>query len=222
MMISQPPADSTDELQLIGALRRRDEAAFAALVDRYHASLVRLAQMYVADRAAAEEVAQETWLAVLKGIDRFEGRSSFKTWLFRILTNIAKTRGVRESRSVPFSALFDSEAEPFEPAVNPDRFRSADAPQWPNNWAEPPGAWGEHPEDVLLSHEMRGYIQAAIERLPPAQREVITLRDVNGWSSNEVCNTLGISETNQRVLLHRARAKVRLALEQYLGKGNSH
>jgi RNA polymerase sigma-70 factor (ECF subfamily) len=209
----------SDESRLIESLRRRDETAFATLVDRYHATLIRLAQLYVPDRAAAEEVVQETWLGVLKGIDRFEGRSSFKTWLFRILTNTAKTRGVRDSRSLPFSALFDAETEPFEPAVDPNRFRPADAPQWPGNWLEPPGAWGEHPEERLLSRETLACIRSAIEALPPAQREVITLRDIDGWNSAEVCNALGISETNQRVLLHRARSKVRLAVEQYLGKG---
>lgn len=209
-----------DESRLIDSLRRRDEAAFALLVDRYHVTLIRLAQMYVPDRAAAEEVVQETWLGVIKGIDRFEGRSSFKTWLFRILTNTAKTRGVRDSRSLPFSALFDAETEPFEPAVDPHRFRPADAPQWPGNWMEPPRAWGQSPEEWLLSRETLACIRSAIAALPPAQREVITLRDVDGWSSEEVCNALGISETNQRVLLHRARSKVRLALEQYRGTGN--
>ena len=205
-----------NETQLIDALRRRDETAFTTLVDQYHVSLVRLAQMYVADRAAAEEVAQETWLGVLKGIDRFEGRSSVKTWLFRILTNIAKTRGVRENRSLPFSAFWEAEAEPFEPAVAPDRFRPSDDPQWPHHWAFEPPAWGDHPEERLLSNEAQAVIRDAIEALPPAQREVITLRDLEGWSSAEVCNTLLISETNQRVLLHRARSKVRHALEQYL------
>ncbi len=210
-------AGFANETQLIDALRRRDETAFAALVDQYHSSLLRLAQMYVADRAAAEEVVQDTWLGVLKGIDRFEGRSSFKTWLFRILTNIAKTRGVRENRSLPFSAFWEAEAEPFDPAVAPDRFRPSDDPQWPHHWAFEPPAWGDHPEERLLSNEAQAVIRRAIETLPPAQREVITLRDLEGWSSDEVCNTLLISETNQRVLLHRARSKVRRALEQYLG-----
>lgn len=205
----------TEEANLVEALRRRDEAAFVALVDRYHASLVRLAQLYVADRAAAEEVVQDTWLGVLKGIDRFEGRSSFKTWLFRILTNTAKTRGVREARSVPFSALFDAESEPFEPAVDPDRFSPPDEP-WTGSWSIEPGAWNDQPEDRLLSRETLAHIRSAIEALPPAQREVITLRDIDGWSSDEVCNALNITETNQRVLLHRARSKVRAALEDYL------
>jgi len=208
---------SADDLRLIEALRRRDEAAFAALIDQYHTSLLRLAQLYVSDRPAAEEVVQDTWLGVLKGIDRFEGRSSLKTWLYRILTNRAKTRGVRDAnaRSVPFSALWDADAEPFEPAVEPDRFLPPDHPQWPGHWIESVNAWGDHPEERLLSREARAQIQAAIEQLPPAQHEVITLRDIEGWSSEEVCNTLGISGTNQRVLLHRARSKVRRALERY-------
>jgi RNA polymerase sigma-70 factor (ECF subfamily) len=205
-----------DELRLIEALRQREEAAFTALIDRYHTALLRLAQMYVSDRTAAEEVVQDTWIGVLKGIDRFEGRSSFKTWLFRILTNIAKTRGVRESRSIPFSALSDGEGDAFEPAVEADRFLPPDHPRWPGHWADPVEAWGEHPEERLLARETRAQIQAAIDRLPPAQREVITLRDVEGWSSDEVCNTLLISETNQRVLLHRARSKVRRELGHYL------
>jgi RNA polymerase sigma-70 factor (ECF subfamily) len=213
--------DYISETQLLDALRRRDEGAFAILVDQYHDSLVRLAQMYVPDRAAAEEVAQDTWLGVLKGIDRFEGRSSFKTWLFRILTNIAKTRGVRENRSLPFSAFWEAEAEPFEPAVAADRFRPSDDPQWPHHWAFEPPVWGDHPEERLLSNEVQGVIRRAIEALPPAQREVITLRDLEGWSSAEVCNTLVISETNQRVLLHRARSKVRRALEHYLGASSN-
>ena len=205
-----------DEAQLIDALRRRDEQAFVTLIDQYHASLLRLAQMYVADRAAAEEVVQETWLGVLKGIDRFEGRSSLKTWLFRILTNLAKTRGVRESRSLPFSAFWEAEAEPFEPAVEPNRFRPPDDARWPHHWDVEPAAWSDHPEERLLSNEAQALIRRVIETLPPAQREVITLRDLEGWNSAEVCNTLLISETNQRVLLHRARSKVRRALEQYL------
>jgi len=205
-----------NEIQLIDALRRRDETAFTILVDQYHVSLIHLAQLYVADRAAAEEVVQDTWLGVLKGIDRFEGRSSFKTWLFRILTNIAKTRGMRENRNLPFSAFWEAETEPSEPAVSPDRFRPSDDPQWPHHWAFEPSPWGDHPEERFLSNEAQAVIRHAIEALPPAQREVITLRDLEGWSSEEVCNTLLISETNQRVLLHRARSKVRRALEQYL------
>jgi RNA polymerase sigma-70 factor (ECF subfamily) len=196
-----------NEAALVAALRRGDEAAFRALIDMYHAMLVRVARMYVSTQAVAEEVAQETWLAVLEGIGRFEGRSSLKTWLFRILTNRAKTRGIREGRSLPFSAL-----EPDEPAVESERFHGGDH-AWPGHWSAPPA---EFPEDRLLAGETREVIERAIEALPPTQRTVISLRDIEGWSADEVCNALTLSETNQRVLLHRARSAVRAALEQYL------
>jgi RNA polymerase sigma-70 factor (ECF subfamily) len=170
----------------------------------------------VGDHALAEEVAQETWLGVLRGLDRFEGRSSLKTWLFSILVNRAKTRGQRESRSIPFSALWDPDAEPDEPAVEPDRFFPPDHPDWPGHWAAFPKSWDQVPEEALLSQEALAVIQTAVAGLPPSQREVITLRDIQGWTSDEVCNVLNIGETNQRVLLHRARSKVRHALERYL------
>jgi len=208
------PLAEQNEGELVAALRAGDEAAFASLVDRYHASLVRLARMYVRDPAVAEEVAQETWLGVLAGIDRFEGRSSLKTWLFRILTNRAKTRGERERRSVPFSSVTpDSD----EPAVDPERFQG-DAERYPGGWKESPQPWEGDPEERLLAGEVRALILDAIEQLPPNQRAVITLRDIEGFSSNETRNVLDVSETNQRVLLHRARSKVRRALEQYLGE----
>jgi len=196
-----------DERTLVARLRAGEEAAFRALIEMYHAMLVRVARMYVSSQAVAEEVAQETWLAVLQGIDRFEERSSLKTWLFRILTNRAKTRGIREGRSLPFSAL---EAE--EPAVEPDRFHGGDH-AWPGHWSAPPRGF---PEERLLAAETREVIERAIEALPPTQRAVISLRDIEGWSADEVCNALTLSETNQRVLLHRARSSVRAALEQYL------
>jgi RNA polymerase sigma-70 factor (ECF subfamily) len=199
------------EEELVAALRAGDEAAFEALVDRYQSSLVRLARMYVRDRSTAEEVVQETWLAVLNGIDRFEGRSSFKTWLFRILTNRAKTRGQRESRSVPFSSIGD----PEEPAVDPDRFRDA-ADQHPGGWRDFPQPWEGDPEERLLAGETRALILDTIEQLPPNQRAVITLRDIEGFDAEDVRNVLDLTDTNQRVLLHRARSKVRRALEQYL------
>jgi RNA polymerase sigma-70 factor (ECF subfamily) len=198
-----------DETALIAALRRGDEVAFMTLVERYHPSLIRLAQLYVKDRTVAEEVAQEAWLGVLKGLDTFEGRSSLKTWIFRIVTNIAKTRGQREGRSVAFSTLGDAGAESDGPAVDPDRFQPA------GHWITPPPDWGEAPEERILRREARDQIQAAIAALPPNQREVITLRDVEGWPAAEVCNALGISETNQRVLLHRARSRVRRTVEEY-------
>jgi RNA polymerase sigma-70 factor (ECF subfamily) len=205
-----------DELRLLERLRAGDERAFMDLVDRYHASLLRLARMYVASGAVAEEVVQEAWLGVLKGLDRFEGRSSLKTWIFRILTNVAKTRGQREARTIPFSSAWRPGPEATEPAVDPDRFLPADHDRWPHHWAFAPTSW-ETPEESLLSGETRALILKTIEGLPGAQREVITLRDIEGWSSDEVCNALDITETNQRVLLHRARSKVRGALERYLG-----
>ena len=195
------------EAQLVAALRAGDEAAFRSLIEMYHAMLVRVARMYVSTDAAAEDVAAETWLAVLEGIDRFEGRSSLKTWIFRILTNRAKTRGIREGRSLPFSSL-----EPDEPSVDADRFHGGDH-NWPGHWAAPPVGF---PEERLLAAETRGVIERAIEALPPTQRAVISLRDVEGWSAEDVCNALTLSETNQRVLLHRARSAVRAALEWYL------
>jgi RNA polymerase sigma-70 factor (ECF subfamily) len=202
-----------NDAQLVAALRARDEAAFMELVRRYHASLFRVAQIYVPSRAVAEEVIQETWLGVLKGIDRFEGRSSLKTWIFRVLTNIAKTRAQYEGRHIPFSAL-DQPGRVPEPAVAADRFLPPDDPQWPGGWAAPPASW--RPDDRLVAKETRELVADAIERLPPNQRAVISLRDVEGWGSEEVCEVLGVSESNQRVLLHRARSKLRAELERYL------
>jgi len=199
---------SPQEAKLVEKLRAGDEEAFMELIRGLNPSLLRVARMFVPTSALAEDVVQETWLAVLKGIDRFEGRSSLKTWIFRILTNTAKTRGERERRSVPFSTL-DPEEGGFEPAVERSRFTGT------GHWAVLPRAW---PEDRLLARETRSMIERAIERLPPSQRAVITLRDVEGWTADEVRNALELSETNQRVLLHRARAKVRGALEQYLSE----
>ena len=205
-----------DDEQLLLALRRRDEQAFATLVERYHARLVRLAGLFVANQAVAEEVAQETWIGVLQGIDRFAGRSSLRTWLFRILTNQAKRRGQREARSMPFAA-FSARADTdyAEPAVPPERFLPA-GDEWAGHWVNYPQNWREAPEAVFLAHETCALVQRAIDALPLKQRLVITLRDVEGFPSAEVCHALAISETNQRVLLHRARSKVRGQLEHYL------
>src|SRR3954469_10249964 len=203
--------ESEADAALVARLRKGDESAFAELIDSYGATMLRVAQMFVRDRASAEEVVQETWLAVLNGIDRFEGRSSLKTWLFRILTNRAKTRGQRDGRTVPFSSLAGA-GEEDEPAVDPDRFLGADSAE-PGAWAAPPRAW---PQDTLIEKETLGVIQMAIEELPDAQREVIRLRDVEGWTPMEVADALEITDGNQRVLLHRARSKVRSALERYL------
>jgi len=201
---------SREDAELVDGLRARDEAAFAALTRMYGAGMLRVARMYVSSRAVAEEVVQESWLAVLNGIDRFEGRSSLKTWLFRIVANTAKTRGVREARSRPFSSFGGEGA-----SVPPERFLGADA-RFPGHWAVPPASWAGVPEERLLAAETMDVIRRTIERLPPSQRAVLTLRDLEGLSTDEVCNALHLTETNGRVLLHRARAKVRAALEEYL------
>ncbi|MGH2535120.1 MAG: RNA polymerase sigma factor [Thermomicrobiales bacterium] len=207
-----------DDARLVAGLRAGDEAAFAALIDRYQASLVRLAMLYVPNRPAAEDVVQETWLGVLQGIGRFEARSSLKTWLFRILINRAKRRGAREHRSIPFSVAWGIDADQGVAAVEPECFHPR-GHRWAGHWTSFPTSWEDLPEERLVSREARTRIDEVIAGLPPGQREVITLRDVEGWGSAEVCNALGISETNQRVLLHRARSKVRRALEHYLAGG---
>ena len=206
-----PPPGQAD---VVAALRSGDEDAFAALVEEYGPAMLRVAQMYVSTRAVAEEVVQEAWLGVLSGIGRFEGRSSLKTWIFRILTNRAKTRGQREGRSVPFSSLARHDPESDEATVDADRFQRGG--RWDGHWTSAPSRWSELPENRLVGKETTEVAREAIAALPATQRTVITLRDVEGWSSEEVRNALGLSETNQRVLLHRARAKVRRALESYL------
>lgn len=200
------------DAQLVAALLAGDEATFARLVRDWNSSMLRVARIFVPSRAIAEDVVQETWVRVLGALDRFEGRSSLKTWVFRILVNTAKTRAQREGRVLPFSALNNPARIP-EAAVDPDRFRPEDDPRYPGHWAAPPP---ELPEERLLAAETRQQIAAAIDALPATQAAVIRLRDVDGWSSEEVRNALDISEVNQRVLLHRARAKVRQALEDYL------
>lgn len=200
---------------LVDLLRAGDESAFAEIVDEWSAALLRVAQIYVSSRAVAEEVVADTWLAVLRGLPQFEGRSMLKTWVFRILTNTAKTRAQREGRTVPFSALRDPGRVP-EPAVDPDRFLDEAHARWPGHWAAPPTRWDTLPEERLLGDETRRVIEEAINDLPPGQRAVISLRDVEGWSADDVCNALEISESNQRVLLHRARAKVRQTIEEYV------
>jgi RNA polymerase sigma-70 factor (ECF subfamily) len=216
--IAAPAA--AEEVALVEALRRGDEQAFASLIDRYHSSLLRLAMSYVATREAAEDVVQETWMGVLNGIDRFEARSSLKTWIFRILVNRAKTKGVRERRSVPFSSLDgDGDGDEHQPSVDPSRFqegsRSAGA------WSAPPESWEGIPEQRLLSGETAAIVDEAIASLPERQRAVITLRDIRGFTAQEACEVLGLTEANQRVLLHRARSKVRAHLEEYLGSAEA-
>jgi RNA polymerase sigma-70 factor, ECF subfamily len=209
-------AQSFEETKLVEALRKGDEPAFALLVQRHYASMLSLARNYVSSRAVAEEVVQEAWLGVLKGLDQFEARSSLKTWIFRILINRAKTFMKREGRTLPFSSVGDRDDDPAEPSVDPARFHAADHPTWSHHWRTPPRAWGESPEERLLSTETQAIIRRAIDELPHSQRAVVTMRDIEGWEPKEVCVTLSISEANQRVLLHRARSKVRCALEQYL------
>jgi RNA polymerase sigma-70 factor (ECF subfamily) len=209
---ARPRVQWTDDAALVDALRAGDEAAFIWLVERYHGGLVRTAMTYVRDRDVAEEVVQEAWIGVIRGLDRFEGRSSLATWIFRIVTYQARSRGKRERRMVPISAF---EAGPDEPAVDPARFLPAGVP-WTGHWADAPRQWGADASERLLSREMQAVVVAALERLPAAQRTVLTLRDIQGQDSDEVCAALDISAGNQRVLLHRARSRVRQALEDYL------
>ncbi|HET8821783.1 MAG TPA: sigma-70 family RNA polymerase sigma factor [Thermoleophilaceae bacterium] len=204
-----------DDESVVAALRAGDGDAFAWLVDRHSRAMLRVATAYVRDRAAAEEAVQEAWIGVIRGIDRFEGRASLQTWIFRILTNVAKRAGGREARSTPFSALAAAE-DTGEPAVDPDRFLPADHELHPGHWAVPPARWPT-PEEGLLAGEARAVIATAIADLPPAQRTVIALRDIEGWSAEEVCAALELSGGNQRILLHRGRSRVRSAIEDYLG-----
>jgi RNA polymerase sigma-70 factor (ECF subfamily) len=203
----------SDDSLLVDALRRGDESAFSWLLDTYHRPLHRTAVSFVGSGATADEVVQETWLAVITGIDRFEGRSSLKTWIYRILMNIARTRGAREARSVPFSSAVP-ESENAEPPFSPDRFQRRGFSA--GHWSVPPEPWDDLTDDRLLAEATLDRVRDAIAALPERQRIVITLRDLDGLGAAEVCDLLDLSETNQRVLLHRARARVRQTLEDYL------
>jgi RNA polymerase sigma-70 factor, ECF subfamily len=209
-------AVSPEESALLDALRRGDEAAFARLLGEHHASLRRVARLYVGNAAIADEVVQDTWLGVIRGIWAFEGRSSLKTWIFRILVNRARTRAARESRSAFAGTLPTESGAEAVPPVSPEHFLLADDPPAPGRWAQPPPDPGLSPERSLLTKELRERLGSVIDALPSNLRIVLWLRDVEGWSSQEVCNALAIQETNQRVLLHRARSRVRVALEPYL------
>ena len=206
---------SPADLALVERLRAGDETTFMMLVEQHQAAMLRLARMYVSSRAVAEDVVQEAWLGILNGLDRFEGRSSLRTWMYRILVNIAKTHGRREGRSVPFSALAGAEDDS---PIDPEWFQSA-SERNPGHWRTFPHDWRGVPEDRLLGNETLQRIGLAIDALPPMQAEVLRLRDVLGWSSDEVRNALELSETNQRVLLHRARGRVRRELDAYLSEG---
>jgi RNA polymerase sigma-70 factor (ECF subfamily) len=202
---------SVEELHQVEALRRGEEGAFVELVNQYAPSLLQLARCYVPSRAVAEEVVQETWLGVLQGIHRFEARSSLKTWIFRILVNRAIERGKREGRVVSFSSL---DGERWEGAVDPSRFMGPDR-ELPDHWAVPVSNWGEDPETRLLSEEAMSVIQKAIAALPASEQVVVSLRDVEGWTTGEVSEALGVSDAHQRVLLHRGRSRLRRTLEQF-------
>ena len=213
-MAASPGATREDDERLVAALRTGDETAFAGLVDELTPALTRVALAHVPSRAVAEEVVQDTWVGVIRGIDRFEGRSSLRTWIFQILLNNARTRGQREKRTLPFS-FFRRRTEEGrdEPAVDADRFQGRRGEQ-PGAWARPPQEW-DSPEERLAADATREALLQAVAELPVRQREVLTLRDIQGYSADEVCNALELSETNQRVLLHRARSKVREALERH-------
>ena len=207
-----------EDQALVSRLREGDEAAFMDLVERLGPSMLRVARMYVSSVAVAEEVVQEAWVGVLQGIDRFEGRSSLRTWIFRIVVNVAKTRGQREGRSVAFSALAGDDLD--QPSWDPSIFFGPDA-ESAGGWSTLPFDWRGLPEERVSGREILQVIGRALDGLPPLQAEVLRLRDVAGWTSEEVRNALDLSETNQRVLLHRARAKVRGALEAYFSSGDS-
>jgi RNA polymerase sigma-70 factor (ECF subfamily) len=201
-----------EDATLVARLRDGEEGAFEEAVAALYPAMLAVARGYVRTRSVAEEVVQEAWLGVLKGIDRFEGRSTLRTWVLRIVANIARDHAVREARSQPFSSL---EREGDEPAVGPERFFRADEP-YPGGWRSFPTDWRSLPESQLLAGETLDLVKRAIDELPEAQRIVITLRDVRGWDADEVCEALAISEVNQRVLLHRARVRVRSRLERHL------
>jgi RNA polymerase sigma-70 factor (ECF subfamily) len=206
-------AGASDESALLAQLREGDERAFESLVETYHGRMMAVARTYVNTRAVAEEVVQETWIAVLRGLDGFEGRSSLKTWILRILANVAMTRGGREARSVPFSSL--APLDELEPAVAPERFRPP-GEVLAGGWYQVPNDWSSLPETQLLGRESLDVAKHAMGDLPPSQRRVIAMRDIAGYSPEETCEALEISDGNQRVLLHRARSHVRAALERHI------
>lgn len=209
-----PTGPSPDDQALVERLRGGDEGAFAGLVTAWSPTMLRVARGHVSTDASSEEIVQETWMAVIKGLDGFEGRSSLRTWVFRILTNLAKTRGVREARSVPMSSW--APVADDGPTVDPDRFQSAGT-DFAHNWTPvgAPAPWVPGPEQSAVAGETRRLLAAALAELPDRQRTVVTLRDVQGLTSAEVCAALDLSEANQRVLLHRGRAKLRAVLEDY-------
>lgn len=214
-VVSREQTETLHDEGLLVRLREGDEAAFTSLVERYHNAMIRVARSFVRDDATAEEVVQDAWIGVLTGIASFEGRSSLRSWMFAIVVNKARTRSKRDARSTPFSALAASEASGRRPVVDPERFLGPDGP-YPGHWCRPPESWGESPEDRLLQGETTAQLARILDELPPAQRTVVTLRDVAGHDARAVCNALGITETNMRVLLHRGRSRIRGELERSL------
>lgn len=207
---------SPEDRALVDRLRSGDERAFLTVVEKNHRSMVRVALGYVSSQAVAEEVVQEAWVGILQGLHKFEGRCPLRAWMFRVLINCAKMRGGREARSVPFSALESEDSDGEHRSV--ESFRPPDDPRWPGHWAQAPERWAD---ERLADAEALVRIRAEIEKLPPNQRQVITLRDIEDWDSAEVCEALGISEANQRVLLHRARTRVRQALAGWAAEARS-
>lgn len=209
--LSDPASTKREEQESVCAkLKCGDEAAFRALVARHHASMIRFAMGYVHTRASAEEVVQETWLALVDGLEGFEGRSSLTTWIYGILANKARTKGVRDARSVSFSELAADGGG--NPAVDPDRFDSG------GMWVDPPGIWDSlNPERIVAGKELCVHLAQIVGNLPPMQRAVITLQDIEGQDARDVCSLLELTDANRRVLLHRARSKVRDEIEAILG-----
>ena len=204
-----PDPSPIDDAELVRRLQDGDERAFRDLVRSLHGVLVKLAMAFVGSRGAAEEVVQDTWMAVIAGIDRFEGRSSVRTWIGHVLVNRAKTRGARERRAVPFSSLSPEDEGPIEP----ERFSAR------GFWSSPPAAWDRAQEAAVLQREACAQIERELAALPSAQATIVMLRDVEGWSAEEVCAALEVTDANQRVLLHRGRARLRAALERYHSGG---
>jgi RNA polymerase sigma-70 factor (ECF subfamily) len=209
--VATATARTADE-QIVAGLRGGDEGTFRDVFERNYPMMKRVARSYVASDAVAEEIVQETWIAILTGIEHFEGRSALGTWIFSILTNQAKTHGARERRALPFSSIAPNEID--QPAVDPDRFQNDDE-AWPGHWATPPRPW-QKPERRLLSLESREHLKEALAQLPERQRLIVALRDIEGCSAEEVCDLFEISQENQRVLLHRGRSRLRTVLEEYV------
>ena len=213
LVLASDPGTADPDAELLARLRAGDEAAFLELVRKYGPVMQRVALTYVRSPSVAEEVVQDAWIGVLRSLHRFQGRSTLRTWLLRILANRARTRGVREARCVPFASLAREGED--EPSLAPERFQGPEG-RFPGGWAAFPTDWDTIPEQHLLAQETLAHVDAAIRELPGRQQEVMVLRDIEGWTPEEVCEALDLSAGNQRVLLHRARSRVRSALESYL------